>query len=163
MLNNKLKPGEVVGNALPILEWQKKRIMQKCGFNTTLKNQWVQWATQNPNRTSLSNITQEQAKKIMVALEGSQTLTQDEPTAKKWGAFTSSNPKHRVVLSTLRQMRWVVTCEKHGEKADIERLGAFLMSNRSPVQKPLNEMNPQETEKLIKCLEAIFRKQPIKP
>ncbi len=151
---NKVKPTETIGDDLPILTFQTNRIMKNCQYQVDTKNEWVQWVTADVNRTSLKSITQAQAKKIIMAQEGSTPVNQ--PT-ENWAVFDKTNPKHKVILSLLYQMQWVKPSEKRGEVPDLERLSNFLKGEKSPVRKPLKDMNPLELEKLIKALSGIVK------
>ncbi|MGE4345909.1 MAG: hypothetical protein AB7D46_00700 [Flavobacteriaceae bacterium] len=135
-----------------ITKFQIKRIMANCQYNVDIKNEWVQWATDS-NQTSLRTITQAQAVQIIKAQEGSVSVNQ---TA-SWAKFDKSNPKHKLILSLLRQANWTKPHPRHGEVADMDRLDAFLKSVKSPVNKPLKDMSSEETEKVIKALSGIVK------
>ena len=137
-----------------ITPFQVKRIMQNCSYQVETKNEWVQWVTGDVNRTSLKSITQDQAVKIISAQEVSTPINQ--PT-ENWAVFDNKNPKHKIVLSLLYQMQWVTPSQKHGEIPDMERLSNFLKSDRSPVKKPLKDMQPFELEKVIAALNGIIK------
>lgn len=77
---------------------------------------------------------------------------------KNWGLFDKNNQKHRTVLSRLRTLQWVVPSAKFGEIPDIKRLSDFLKSDRSPVNKPLNDMDEKEVSKIIACLDSMITK-----
>ncbi|WP_348814096.1 hypothetical protein [Flavobacterium maritimum] len=155
MTATKVKPNEVIGDDLPILKWQINRIMKNAQYQVDTKNEWVQWVTADVNRTSLKSITQAQAKKIIMAQEGSTPINQ--PKDENWAVFDKNNPKHKVILSLLYQALWVKPNGKWGEVPDIERLSTFLQSDKSPVQKKLKDMEPEELEKLIKALSGIVK------
>ncbi|WP_395060047.1 hypothetical protein [Flavobacterium sp.] len=138
----------------PITAFQIKRIMQNCSYQVETKNEWVQWVTGDVNCTSLKSITHDQAIKIMHAQTGTKPL--NEPT-ENWAVFDKANPKHKVILSLLYQMQWVKPSEKWGEVPDLDRLSAFLQSEKSPVKKKLKDMEPLELEKLIKALSGIVK------
>jgi hypothetical protein len=106
------------------------------------------------NRTSLKSITQAQAKKIIMAQEGSTLVNQP---SENWAVFDKNNPKHKVILSLLYQMQWVKPSEKWGEVPDLDRLSNFLQSEKSPVKKKLKDMEPLELEKLIQALNGIVK------
>jgi hypothetical protein len=53
--------------------------------------------------------------------------------------------------------QWVKPHKKLGEVPDLERLGAFLNSDKSPVKKPLKAMTPEEMEKIIKAFKGIVK------
>ena len=154
MTATKVKPNETIGDDLPILTFQVNRIMKNCQYQVDIKNEWVQWITADVNRTSLKSITQAQAKKIIMAQEGSTPVNQ--PT-ENWAVFDKNNPKHKVILSLLYQMQWVKPSEKWGEVPDLDRLSNFLQSEKSPVKKKLKDMEPLELEKLIKALNGIVK------
>jgi hypothetical protein len=153
MKATKVKPTETIGEHLPILAFQVKRIMNNCQYQVDTKNEWVQWVTADVNRTSLKSITQAEAKKIIMAQEGS--IPVNQPT-ENWAVFDKNKPKHKVILSLLYQMQWVKPSEKWGEVPDLERLSNFLKSDKSPVKKKLKDMEPLELEKLIKALNGII-------
>jgi hypothetical protein len=163
MTATKVKPNETIGDDLPILTFQINRIMKNCQYQNDIKREWVQWATGDVKCTSLKNITQAQAKKIIMAQEGATLVNQpvdpsdSEQAKQNWASFDKTNPKHKVILSLLYQMQWVKPSEKWGEVPDIERLSNFLQSDKSPVKKKLKDMEPQELEKLITALSGIVK------
>lgn len=148
-----VKPNETIGDELPILTWQIKRIMQNCRYQDQVKSEWVQWVTGDVKRTSLKTITQAQAKRIIRTQEG----TTHEPKADNWAFFDKENPKHKLILSLCRQAQWVEKSEKYGEVVDLERLSNFLKSSRCPINKPLKQMNALELEKIITVIESIVK------
>lgn len=75
-----------------------------------------------------------------------------------WGLFDNKNQQHRTVLSRLRTLQWVVPSEKWGEIPDINRLSEFLKSDKSPVNKPLKDMEEKEVSKIIACLDSMITK-----
>lgn len=89
-------------------------------------------------------------------------LYKDKHIRDNWASFdlkTEKYPKKRKVLfSLLHQAQWVVPNERHNEVPDLERLSNFLKSPKSPVNKPLMEMNKNEWEKMIACFTSITRK-----
>lgn len=134
----------------PATKQQKIEIRRNAGFkNVDLKEEWVQWATEDVNKRSLNDLTYEQADAIIRAQTGQPTQLEN------WGHFDKTNSKHRAVLSLMRQAGWVTPNERHGEVPDLQRLSLFLHSARSPVNKPLKKMEPQELSKIIYALEQI--------
>ena len=150
----KVKPNETIGDHLPILTWQVNRIMKNCQYKDDIKAEWVQWVTGDVKRTSLKSITQAQAKKIIRSQEGSTPVNKP---SENWATFDKSNQKHRVILSCMYQAQWTVPRDKYGEIPDMERLSNFLKSDRSPVKKPLKDMQPFELEKVIAALNGIIK------
>jgi hypothetical protein len=154
MTANKVKPNEVIGDNLPILLWQVNRIMKNAQYEVETKNEWVQWVTADVKRTSLKSITQAQAKKIIMAQEGSTPINQ--PKAENWGVFDKDNSQHKRIQANLRAANIVVQNGKWGEVADM--LGwfdRFLRSDKSPVKKALNEMTTLEVSKIIRALDGV--------
>ena len=74
-----------------------------------------------------------------------------------WGLFDNNNQQHKTILSLLRQAQWVVPNDKWGEVPDINRLSDFLMSDKSPVSKPLKKMEPEEVSKIIEAFKGIVK------
>ena len=74
-----------------------------------------------------------------------------------WGLFDNNNQQHKTILSLLRQAQWVVPNDKWGEVPDINRLSDFLMSDKSPVNKPLKKMEPEEVSKIIEAFKGIVK------
>jgi hypothetical protein len=157
MTATKVKPNEVIGDDLPILSWQVKRIMKNAQYKVDIKDEWVQWVTADVNRTSLKSITQVQAKKIIIAQEGSTPINQPKQSSENWGLFDNKNQQHKTILSLLRQAQWTVPNGRWGEVADINRLSEFLKSDKSPVKKPLKKMESKEVSIIIVALEGIVK------
>ena len=136
----------------PITPFQKNRIMQNCNYNVDIKNEWVQWVTGDNNKTSLRNITQAQAVRIIKQQTGSDS----SGAVENWGAFDKNNSQHRYILSILRTANIVVKSEKWGEVPDTAGwLNRFLQSPKSPIKKPLKKMSPTEVSKIITALENV--------
>lgn len=85
---------------------------------------------------------------------------QQEVKPVNWGSFSKSKPdptKRKVLFSMMHQIQWTKPSVKYGEVPDLERLSNFLQSKRSPVQKPLKEMEPEDLEKLITAFKGILK------
>lgn len=78
---------------------------------------------------------------------------------KNWGLFDNKNQQHKAILSQLRTLQWTVPSEKWGEVADLDRLSEFLKSDKSPINKPLKDMNEKELSKMISCFESMVTKK----
>lgn len=139
-----------------ITTFQINRIMQNCNYNVEMKDEWVQWVTNDNARTSLRSITHDQAIKIMHQQTGSTDKSRLVPTD-NWGLFDKTNKQHLTLLSQLRTAQWVIPHDKHGEVPDLDRLSHFLKSDKSPVNKPLKQMEPQEVSKIIEALKGIVK------
>ncbi|NIJ45033.1 hypothetical protein FHR24_001472 [Wenyingzhuangia heitensis] len=128
---------------------QKKLIRKNCEYKVAIKEEFVQWATEDNNKTSLNDLTFDQANKILSAQTGKTN------TADNWAYFDYKNPKHKTILSLLRQANWTVPNERHGCVADLERFSNFLKDGKSPVKKPLKKMEDEELEKVIVALRGV--------
>lgn len=117
--------------------------------NREIKEEFVQWATDDNSKTSASDLSFDQANAIL------KQLGLKPHTANDWGKFNKNNPKHRVILSLLFQVKWTKTA-KGKEVPDIHAFGEWLKS-KAPVRRPLLEMTDREVEKTIKALKGVFK------
>lgn len=74
-----------------------------------------------------------------------------------WAIFSKKNPQHMNILSLARQAQWTIPSKKYGEVADLERISTFLKSDKSPVKKPLKDMEPEELSKVIHAFKGIVK------
>lgn len=79
------------------------------------------------------------------------------PDNSSWAIFDNNNTKHRRILAICHTLGWVQ--EDKPQFVDLHRLGGWLKSNRSPVQKPLKQMTSPELSKIITALDNITSKQ----
>ncbi|TLP81381.1 hypothetical protein [Maribacter sp. ACAM166] len=133
---------------------QKQYIYKLCGYtNTDLKEELVQWATEDVNKTSTNDLTFDQANTIIINRGGK------PQAANTWGFFDGKNPQHKHVLSLLIQMGWKSKHPKSGYNiADIARFGEWLASAKSPVHKPLKKMDTAECTTIINALKSMVGK-----
>lgn len=76
----------------------------------------------------------------------------------RWAFFDIKKRQHRYILSILQQAGWTVfDTRKKRYIADMQRLGKWLQSERSPVKKPLITQSNKELSKTIYALENILR------
>jgi hypothetical protein len=130
---------------------EQKKLIAINTPNKETKEEWVQWATADVKKTSTNELTFEQANKILKQL-GLMPRIPDN-----WAVFDSKNPKHRLIMSLMRQAQWVVMHDKYGTVADMKRLSDWLQTPKSPVTKPLQMMEPEELERIIKALKGIVK------
>ena len=148
----KTKTPPTYGDNLPITGYQIKEIRKNCNFQEDIKEEWVQWVTGDVNQTSLKSLTQSQAVRILKAQTG-----QEMPKNDNWGLFDKNNKQHLTILAQMRTAQWTVPNEKYGEIPDLERLSDFLKSDKSPVKKPLKQMEFFELSKIIEALKGIVK------
>lgn len=92
---------------------------------------------------SVKELTQEEAEAMIRTLRYGEDMSY-------FGYFDKGNRQHMSVVGCCYKLGWV----KAG-KADVDRLGRFLMSKHSPVRKRLMEMNPREVSRVIYVLQKI--------
>lgn len=139
---------------------QKFRIRKNCGFNIGIKEELVQWATEDNSKTSLNDLSFEQAQKILSVQEGNrkQVTGNSNKVIDEWQRFDSKNKQHTTILSLLRQLG-ITTEIKGRDMADMKRFSEWLKSDRSPVYKPLSKMTKLEVSKIIHALEQMMKKK----
>ncbi|EGV44353.2 hypothetical protein BZARG_757 [Bizionia argentinensis JUB59] len=81
-----------------------------------------------------------------------------------WSHFDFTNPQHRYVLSLAMQFGWSKIHPITGKQvADLGALDKWLKGKskigQSPVLKPLMEMTPTETSRIIVALENMVAKK----
>lgn len=132
---------------------QKQYIYKLCGYNKELKEELVQWITEDTDKTSTNDLNFDQANAIIVNRNGRPMA------ANSWGMFDFKNQQHKHILSLCIQMDWKTKQPKTGRTvADINRLGEWLGSPKSPVSKPLKKMNTQECTTIINALKIMVGK-----
>lgn len=132
---------------------QKKAIRRNSQYKVDIKEEWVQWATESVDKTSLNDLTFEQANKILIQ-QGGQPF---KSTEDNWGIFDKNNTTHKIMLSVLYQADWTIPSHKHGYIPDTVRLSDFLKSKKSPINKPLKNMTDAEVEKIIVALKGVVK------
>lgn len=81
--------------------------------------------------------------------------TGEMPDNRSWAAFDKHNSQHRTILSKAYTLGWR---DRKTGYADLNRLGGWLKSKRSPVSKPLKEMNRKELSKVISAMDNMILK-----
>jgi len=120
-----------------------------------LKEEFVQWATDDNSKTSCSDLNFDQANLILEKLG-------QKPHSKKahaYGIFNKRNVQHMKVVSLTRQLGWDKRHPTYGRVADMDRLGAWLESDKSPVRKPLKSMSSTELTTIINGMTGMISKR----
>lgn len=76
-----------------------------------------------------------------------------------WGfyaRFDVQNPQHKALLARCHELGWVVSHDGR-VVADLNKLGGWLISKRSPVKKALMEMSHKEVSKIIFAIENMIK------
>lgn len=103
---------------------------------------------------TVKDLTEQQATGIIYHLN-----TGNSPDNSYYARFNQRNNQHLKILSLARQLGWVSTTHIGRRVADLNRLGTWLISKRSPVRKPLTKMNKLELSKIIFALEQMTQKK----
>ncbi|MFJ1474060.1 hypothetical protein ACILE9_07320 [Capnocytophaga cynodegmi] len=69
--------------------------------------------------------------------------------------FDTQNPQHRALLARCHELGWVQ--DENPNFVDLNRLGSWLISKRSPVKKALMEMSHKEVSKVIFAIENMIK------
>jgi len=129
---------------------QKKYIYNLCSYQTRLKEEMVQWATDSIDKISTNDLTFDLANKIIVQLGG----TAEKPD--NWAVFDKTKMSHKNILRLCIQIGWRKKHDKYGWVANLERLNNFLHT-KSPVKKKLTDMEKEEVSKVIVALEGVYK------
>ena len=131
---------------------EQKRLIAINTPNKETKEEWVQWATADANKTSCNDLTFEQANMILKQLG----LKPHESI--HWAAFDKNNAKHRKIISLMYQAGWTVLNDDGKEIPDLNRLNEFLHSSKCPINKPLKDFDDMhEMPRLIKAFSGIVK------
>lgn len=132
---------------------QKQRIAILVKGDRELKKLLVQEATGDVAKTSTNDLTHTQANAIL------QKFNQKPVLYDNWAIFNNHNRSHKYILSLAIQYGWSIQHDIHGEIADLLKISEWLKSKKSPVSKPLMDMNTKELSKTISALEQMVSKK----
>ena len=135
----------------------QKQLIHVNAHSRDMKEEYVQWATGDTSKTSTNDLTFDQANQIIVHLGKQPVKATKEDTPLFWGYFEFKNKQHKQIQSLLHQLKWTMPNTKYGRVPDLARFGAWLQSDKSPVQKPLKQMDAKECSKIINALNGILR------
>lgn len=131
---------------------QRQYIHKLCRYDKEAKEEAV--AALTGGRTdSTSSMTFNEANHLIKRLGGT-PLPYDN-----WALFNNKKASHKLILSLAIQLQWSVWNDKYGAIADLERISEWLKSNKSPVNKPLMNMSPEEVSKIIVAFENMIKKR----
>ena len=71
--------------------------------------------------------------------------------------FDAQNPQHRALLARCHELGWVSVAPTGKVLPDLNKLGSWLISKRSPVKKSLQEMSHKEVSKVIYAIENMIK------
>ncbi|MFJ1412474.1 hypothetical protein [Capnocytophaga canimorsus] len=99
---------------------------------------------------SLKDLTKIQAIHLTRHLNGEETKQ-----FQIYAYFDTQNPQHRALLARCHELGWVQ--EENPNFVDLNRLGGWLISKRSPVKKALQDMSHKEVSKIIFAIENMIK------
>ncbi|KAB8151773.1 hypothetical protein EZY14_016395 [Kordia sp. TARA_039_SRF] len=128
---------------------QKQQIHILTKNDKSLKEDLVQFATGDRNKTSTNDLNFDQANQVIEKLGGSAHEYEN------WAKFDRNKKSHMQILSICRTLRWTKTHPIYGTVVDLQVLSEFIKGKKSPVKKPLLKMDKNEVSKIIVALEGI--------
>lgn len=132
---------------------KQKQIIHLESPTRDIKEELVQWATDDNDKISTNDLSFDQANKILIKLGKRAHSKVATDSAAYWGYFDFKNQQHKYILSLLRQMNW--TTVKNGkEVADMERFGQWLQT-KAPRKTPLKKMSGGDVRVTISILEKM--------
>jgi hypothetical protein len=103
----------------------------------------------NGRTASTRELSSDEADNLIAALKGNYS---------HFGKFDKNNSQHLAALNLCYDLGWTIFDKRLNRNvADLEILGTFIVSKKSPVRKPLLEMTAKECSKLITALEGILK------
>ncbi|MDO5106239.1 hypothetical protein [Capnocytophaga sp.] len=99
---------------------------------------------------SLKDLTKIQAIHLTRHLNGEETKQ-----FQFYAYFDANNPQHKALLARCHELGWVQDDKPH--LVDLNCLGGWLISKRSPVKKALLDMSHKEVSKIIFAIENMIK------
>lgn len=101
---------------------------------------------------STKELTQKQAFELIRYLKEGKAISNDF-----FARFDANNPQHRTLLARCHELGWVCAAPTGKILPDLNKLGSWLISKRSPVKKALLDMSHKEISKVIFALENMIK------
>ncbi|RWX00946.1 hypothetical protein [Flavobacterium cerinum] len=135
----------------------QKRLIHINTANRDIKEEFVQWATDDNKKISCDDLSFDEANKILVHIG-------QKPHKLAFRAkFDKTNPRHKYILSLCIQRGMSHRSGKYGYIADLDALNEWMHSNKCPVQKRLMDMDNDELSTFIGALEGMTLSKYKKP
>jgi len=132
---------------------EQKRDIAMHTPNKDTKEEWVQWATADVNKTSTNDLTFDQANMILKQLNVKVHTSVKDP----YEEFDAKNTQHKRIMAQLYTIGWTKMV-KGREVPDFVPFANWLKT-KSPVKKPLKEMTPRQVSKVIFAFGAVVKYQ----
>lgn len=101
---------------------------------------------------STKDLTEKQAFQLIRFLKEGKTIDNAF-----FARFDPNNSQHLTVLARCHELGWVTLAVGGKIVADLNRLGSWLISKRSPVKKALMDMSHKEVSKVIFAIESMIK------
>jgi hypothetical protein len=137
---------------IKIIKQQKNVIFRLCKFDKEVKEKVILQFTDGKSG-AMSTLDFQQANKLIKELGGAPVKYDN------WGRFDKKSQQHKAILSVLLQLDWATHHPKYGRVADLVRFSEWLKSHKSPVKKPLMDMDKKEVSKIISALNSMVGKK----
>lgn len=124
-----------------------------------IKEELVQWACDDNDKTSCNDLNFDQANQILMHLGKRPHDPDVDEKATKYARFDKNNEQHKRILATLITIGWWTIKKPYGKVADLQRFGKWLYGKNSPVRKPLMKMQPSEVSTIIGALDSMTVKK----
>lgn len=137
---------------------RQKQIIHLETPTRDIKEEWVQWATNDNDKISTNDLTFEQANLILEQLGKAKHSKNNKDSPEYWAYFDKDNHSHKYILSLMYQLDW--TIKKNGKVVpDMKRLGEWLQSNKCPRSLPLKKQSGCDLRTNIYALEQMLPKK----
>lgn len=136
---------------------QQKQIIHIECPTRDIKEEWVQWATEDVSKISTNDLSFDQANMILHQLGKKMHTKLKTDTPEYWAYFNNKDSQHKYILSLMYQLDWTVL--KNGKRVpDMTRLGKWLQSDKCPRSKPLKQQSGGDLRVNIHALEQMLSK-----
>ncbi|MBY0485660.1 MAG: regulatory protein GemA [Flavobacteriaceae bacterium] len=122
---------------------EQKKLIAINTPNKDIKEEFVQWITGDVNKRSTNDLTFEQANKLLTHLKVKPVAQDKDP----FEYFDHENTQHKRILAQMYTLGWT----KPGRNKNVPDMSLFAhwLKNKSPIKKPLKDMTPRQTSKVI--------------
>jgi hypothetical protein len=116
-----------------------------------IKEEVIQWATNDNAKISCNDLSFDQANEVL------SRFGRKPHKLNFWAKFDKKNERHKYILSLCIQYGWWKKSGKYNRIADLDKLNAWMHSDRNPVKKALEDMESKELSKFIIALEGMTK------
>jgi hypothetical protein len=135
---------------------KQKQLIHVNAPTRDIKEEFVQWATEDVNKISCNDLSFDQANAILIKL--GQKPVSKSSSGYKW--IDMQRKDHKKIYSIMMQLQWMEKSEKYGWVASKSAFQDFIASKKAPKVKTtdLLKMDPKDISKVITALEGNLSK-----